>query len=250
MRRRAFTLIELLVVIAIIAILAAILFPVFAKAREKARMSSCLSNEKQIGIALMQYVNDNDERYPSGYNGNGQGWAGGIQPYLKSEQAYVCPSDTTAMPGVISYAMNRNLTAASMALLTAPARSIAFIECSNVNTANCGTNPAIATAWSPVGLGADGGGAGWIDNGGGGNGRYATGVFGQPPVDRGRHDGSGGRHMEGANWIYCDGHAKWMKAVMVSPGTTNASSTGAQTPTGGAAAGTEVDIFGGTMSLR
>ncbi len=74
--RRGFTLIELLVVIAIIAILAAILFPVFAKAREKARQSSCLSNLKQIGLATLQYVQDYDETLPfywhSGFNMNVQ----------------------------------------------------------------------------------------------------------------------------------------------------------------------------------
>jgi prepilin-type N-terminal cleavage/methylation domain-containing protein len=67
MTRRGFTLIELLVVIAIIAILAAILFPVFAKAREKARQASCLSNLKQIGVALMSYLQDYDERLPATY---------------------------------------------------------------------------------------------------------------------------------------------------------------------------------------
>lgn len=77
---RAFTLIELLVVIAIIAILAAILFPVFAKAREKARQTSCASNEKQLGVALLQYTQDFDEDLPCGTNGGTEnaGWAGQI----------------------------------------------------------------------------------------------------------------------------------------------------------------------------
>jgi prepilin-type N-terminal cleavage/methylation domain-containing protein/prepilin-type processing-associated H-X9-DG protein len=92
----AFTLIELLVVIAIIAILAAILFPVFAQAREKARAISCLSNEKQIGLGVLQYQEDYDEKNPGGLNGygSGSGWAGQIYPYVKSTQVFLCPSDT------------------------------------------------------------------------------------------------------------------------------------------------------------
>jgi len=94
MKRVGFTLIELLVVIAIIAILAAILFPVFAKAREKARQSSCASNLKQLGLALMQYAQDYDERYPMMYRymPDLYWWADVTQPYIKNYQLLVCPS--------------------------------------------------------------------------------------------------------------------------------------------------------------
>src|SRR5436190_15559888 len=103
-RRTGFTLIELLVVIAIIAILAAILFPVFGRARENARRSSCQSNLKQLGLGLLQYTQDYDEMLPAGYNGVppagngfwGTGWAGCIYPYVKNGQVYVCPNDTTS----------------------------------------------------------------------------------------------------------------------------------------------------------
>ena len=104
MKRNAFTLIELLVVIAIIAILAAILFPVFAQAREKARQTSCLSNEKQIGLGIMMYAQDYDEMYPMAYyyvNGANSGngyvqWTGLVDPYVKqlkgNSTIWVCPS--------------------------------------------------------------------------------------------------------------------------------------------------------------
>lgn len=99
--RAAFTLIELLVVIAIIAILAAILFPAFARARENARKTSCLSNMKQIGLGIEQYRQDYDGTYPMAYfyvNGTSSAngyiqWTGSLQPYVKSEQLFVCPSD-------------------------------------------------------------------------------------------------------------------------------------------------------------
>jgi prepilin-type N-terminal cleavage/methylation domain-containing protein/prepilin-type processing-associated H-X9-DG protein len=111
-KQKGFTLIELLVVIAIIAILAAILFPVFAKVREKARAISCVSNMKQIGLALIQYTGDNDEYFPmtnfhsyatadQGFSGaifssNVHGWPDQVQPYVKSLNIFYCPDDTLA----------------------------------------------------------------------------------------------------------------------------------------------------------
>src|SRR5688500_420563 len=128
---RAFTLIELLVVIAIIAILAAILFPVFAQAREAARKSSCQSNLKQWGNAFMLYVQDYDEVYPKPAYMNGAatagdlwglGWAGACQPYVKNTGIGKCPSDTT-MPVInagvtaypLSYAINTNISTGNTA---------------------------------------------------------------------------------------------------------------------------------------
>jgi prepilin-type N-terminal cleavage/methylation domain-containing protein len=113
-KSRGFTLIELLVVIAIIAILAAILFPVFAQARESARKASCLSNTKQIALGVMMYVQDYDETYPcnswdtpplgtadhlspQGVNYlTGTQWPFRIMPYIKNRQVFVCPSDPAA----------------------------------------------------------------------------------------------------------------------------------------------------------
>ncbi len=100
MKKRGFTLIELLVVIAIIAILAAILFPVFARARENARRASCQSNLKQIGLGVMQYAQDYDERYPmrqydNSDIGTANSWRRTTYPYTKSSQLFSCPSNTS-----------------------------------------------------------------------------------------------------------------------------------------------------------
>lgn len=153
----AFTLIELLVVIAIIAILAAILFPVFAQAREKARQISCLSNEKQLGLAFLQYIQDSDEKFPVGLfvipggqigpqamgfgqSGMGMGWAGQVYPYVKSTGVFSCPDDSTAAVKEnngtksypVSYAFNAFLPGQSDAVMTAPATTVALFEAANV----------------------------------------------------------------------------------------------------------------------
>jgi prepilin-type N-terminal cleavage/methylation domain-containing protein/prepilin-type processing-associated H-X9-DG protein len=111
-KRTGFTLIELLVVIAIIAILAAILFPVVAQAREKARQSGCLSNLKQIGTGIMMYTQDYDEAYPCNWfgslwpstpDGRAYKWMDAIYPYVKNEQVFTCPSDGGASKTYIHY---------------------------------------------------------------------------------------------------------------------------------------------------
>jgi prepilin-type N-terminal cleavage/methylation domain-containing protein/prepilin-type processing-associated H-X9-DG protein len=105
MRHRGFTLIELLVVIAIIAILAAILFPVFAQAREKARQAGCLSNGKQMATGLMMYAQDYDERLPRWWTPDGgkdnkqRDWKNDIEPYVKNWDVYRCPSRHAQWPG-------------------------------------------------------------------------------------------------------------------------------------------------------
>jgi prepilin-type N-terminal cleavage/methylation domain-containing protein/prepilin-type processing-associated H-X9-DG protein len=146
--RNGFTLIELLVVIAIIAILAAILFPVFAQAREKARQATCVSNLKQIGTGMMMYTQDYDERYPifsfancrPGYDAI---WTNELLPYTKNEQIFVCPSITPPYsttnggprggpwapgrcPGGIptSYMMTSFMTNVALAQIPAPAEQV------------------------------------------------------------------------------------------------------------------------------
>ena len=154
---RGFTLIELLVVIAIIAILAAILFPVFAQVREKARQTSCASNLKQLGLAVMQYTQDNDEQYPAGSLSFGGGWVDGffgwqlpcdageantdcvaagnsIQPYIKTKGIYACPSavgvwdlygyGSKAAPSTYTY--NGDLQFSSDSVVVQPTTTVLF----------------------------------------------------------------------------------------------------------------------------
>ncbi len=128
---RAFTLIELLVVIAIIALLAAILFPVFARARENARRSSCTNNQKQIGIGILQYIQDYDETMPQQPNndsqtvsvppGTGLSIADRIHPYMKSSQAWTCPSTSGA--AIYSYHYSGCMNGVSAADIVRPAET-------------------------------------------------------------------------------------------------------------------------------
>ncbi|BDI32081.1 hypothetical protein CCAX7_41320 [Capsulimonas corticalis] len=229
-----FTLIELLVVIAIIAILAAILFPVFAKAREKARQVSCLSNMKQLGLGLMQYVQDNDETYVSGshtgygspdaqvpgfWDGYGVGWAGKIYPYVKSVAVFKCPDDSGSVTPVISYAMNGNFipdhstaAAISIAKLNSPASTVFLLEVSQYQSPPVSDFTHEAVSGDTVGL----------EDNLIGYSRFATGQMRnigdtktlptQQMVD------AKGRHTDGSNFLYADGHAKWSLPTKISPG--------------------------------
>ena len=236
---RGFTLIELLVVIAIIAILAAILFPVFARARENARRASCSSNLKQMALGIMQYTQDYDEKFPLAIINTAAnasptvpyGWSDAIQPYLKSTQIFQCPSDSASAPvgasgspfagqpdptqvGYSDYSYNARLsltdggfiTATSLATLTQPTLTVMNNDDYSWISQNYewGCNVAAACSLFPAG-----------------------------PALIGNGLGANNRHLSGANFAFTDGHVKWYKSAgdtsnymanvynSVTPGTTS-----------------------------
>jgi len=218
----AFTLIELLVVIAIIAILAAILFPVFAQAREKARTTACLSNIKQIGTGIMMYTQDYDETYPlyrldggTGLAGSPYGWADAIQPYVKNEQVLQCSSDSTPAPtgtpkpvqvGYCDYVYNVAL--GSQPQTSGSARGSGASLSAVQNPSQCMMCIDGKTAFkTPLANVSDNGSARMATRGSGTVGFAYANNF-----DTNRHTG-------GANMLFADGHAKWFKGQ---PGKTDA----------------------------
>jgi prepilin-type N-terminal cleavage/methylation domain-containing protein/prepilin-type processing-associated H-X9-DG protein len=205
--RAAFTLIELLVVIAIIATLAAILFPVFAQARDKARQSVCLSNMKQMGTAFYMYVQDYDETFPlDGHTSGEESWVFNLYPYTKNLQIYRCPNDKSAnwypenrtanarftsygtnswmAPFVPGYSTPNTSGYTTLASVNSPASTIYCAEVAE----NRNYDHFHAPWWRPNP-----------------DGQYT------PPGPNGPAELVTRQHQGGANYFFCDGHAKWMR---------------------------------------
>lgn len=220
--RAGFTLIELLVVIAIIAILASILFPVFSQARETARKTACLSNQKQLGLAFSLYTQDYDEALPNatsgaaGVNQNG-GWMyyaaypanttaksflptqGSIYSYIKNAQVFVCPSDSQGDESGNTYAVNSCAFSADTPLAFGKALG-EFSSTSDYALFAEEATP-IPTTTSTSGTTADttyqrttSSNDGYLD--------YATGALST-------------RHQNGSNITFLDGHSKWFRPEQV-----------------------------------
>jgi prepilin-type N-terminal cleavage/methylation domain-containing protein/prepilin-type processing-associated H-X9-DG protein len=258
--RSGFTLIELLVVIAIIAILAAILFPVFAQAREKARQTACLSNTKQIGTAVMMYAQDYDEGLPAWHRNLAAGlgltgtleeyWDAVLIPYVKSGDpvrqnlggVWRCPSAQGAS-NLRSYGYSQVLMRGGWE--------------TNINgtTYRFPMLPQIDAPAQTVFVG-DGGSAGrlappWFYQSHANRGGTATAAPGAPTTTNNQWEWPD-RHNEGANYVFCDGHAKWLRDAAAFPPGMKAprGSISLGSPTSRAAYKSCSDFFAATASER
>jgi len=208
---KGFTLIELLVVIAIIAILAAILFPVFAQAREKARQTTCLSNLKNMGTAIIMYTDDYDETYPYGSMDMGNGtwytWLQILTPYVKNEKIWFCPSSPLRTNAAsYNYSSNRHMmpyyiypsdpvAPVSMPAIKTPADIATIFDGSYYSIVR--DNLWLCGKWGVYLPGA----------------YEVTGNYAYQGSDsQGKSDYEKGRHNYGINITYADGHAKFMKS--------------------------------------
>ncbi|MDR3709808.1 MAG: DUF1559 domain-containing protein [Capsulimonadaceae bacterium] len=274
-RSGGFTLIELLVVIAIISILAAILFPVFATAREKARSTACLSNLKQLGLAWTQYTQDYDEYVPCGVSDwtfGGSGWASQLYPYVKSAKVFLCPSDTFVQASC-SYAMNADMVPLCcgyngsqaeppapypLSKFSAPSMTVALFEVTGSGPYDI-TSPTylhLGVVSSAIGFGFGGAyqmqgiGADYASSGS--TLEYATGLYpillsdnGVTGVASPSADFAAARHQLGANYLLADGHAKWLRPELVSPGYNAQYASYAQAAGHSGAAGTSGNLATG-----
>ncbi|MEI6501687.1 MAG: DUF1559 domain-containing protein [Armatimonadota bacterium] len=187
--RKGFTLIELLVVIAIIAILAAILFPVFAKAREKARQTSCLNNVKQLSVGAMMYGQDYDETVMPSWVASPGDWRLLMAPYVKNTQIFVCPSLASAACGYGHNHCNLGYGACvSMAVIKFPAETVIFVD-----------NGVVTNPTDPPGAWKESGAGTWYTRWPNNTPYYDTDPVRAVP----RHNGM-------CNTAFLDGHAKAM----------------------------------------
>lgn len=221
-RKKGFTLIELLVVVAIITMLAAILFPVFARARENARRTSCLSNVKQMGLALMQYAQDNDEGlpntyiegsapYPDGTIWNSGFWYWGqiLYPYHKSRQVFFCPSSPSpdrTDPRRGNYGASETvLPLPGTAASNMPLKLSAFVSAASIyvmlDASDTRIHPyRVLTASGSL----------YVPGRGDAGADCST-----VAIDAGQKDCQSGRHFNGVNVGFADGHAKWLKTSVL-----------------------------------
>jgi prepilin-type N-terminal cleavage/methylation domain-containing protein/prepilin-type processing-associated H-X9-DG protein len=209
-RCKGFTLIELLVVIAIIALLAAILFPVFARARENARKSSCANNLKQIAVGMLQYSQDYDElSVPIRTGGNPSphfAWHQLIQPYMKSTQILACPSNTNGR--ALSYTYNLGFGGAAgraLADIPFPAQSPTVIDGRGTNDAT----QALIFSMNTTNM----------------VGRFARAGDANSTDDQMGHI-IANRHLDGANYAFGDGHVKYFSNVGTTGNGTGGSNPG------------------------
>lgn len=217
-KTKAFTLIELLVVIAIISILAAILFPVFARARENARRASCLSNLKQIGLGVMMYAQDYDGTFPySRMNDTGVSimWWETLQPYIKSTQVFTCPSSRHDGQTALNYGMNRLVAPETSSYVVPAAVKLAALDASSMTylIMDAGRwNVTPTQAANPVH-------SGYIPGAGDVLGLTPAACTGETTGYYARSyfyaDCMHGRHFDGDNMGFADGHVKWLKAQKI-----------------------------------
>lgn len=240
---RGFTLIELLVVIAIIALLAAILFPVFGRARENARRSTCQSNLKQLALAVKSYVQDYDEKFPpqatdsgppggSAIAGNSNstdiGWSEIIQPYVKSTQVLQCPSEKTPQVVIPTNDMQGSCGTAGCSFTDYYANSNIFLQPGGVG--NEYTPSSLSEAKMPyiaatvlMGDGYGTGGSTYGDGEPNYNDAFER-------LDNVRTNGTP-RHFDGNNYAFADGHVKWLRYGVVLTGSSGCNG-GVNAPTG------------------